>query len=319
MANLSTLIRERNQTIKRGADKGSSGVVFFYTQTRTDGGTCQFCWNSPGTGCAVLEVWGSSGGGARMCCCSQSGVPGNSGAYSKKFIRVCSGSYICGWAGCAPEANNRCCGGRGNCSVACVFNSGNNGCARGEAGWGGFTNCTTSTAQFRCLRISCNFCSTCIGTYCGIVCNRGGPNGATPANASGGDINIQGGTSCSWHRCCCNQICMGNIQTIGISAGIFSADSVTCLQYNRNYFPTAQNQASNGMAEMGVALASLAKQYPNSYWRCWQSWSPCGCYEYLGCVYGAVGVPGTNAAPCAGVRSGGMRGGFGGVKITFYN
>jgi hypothetical protein len=200
-----------------------------------------------------------------------------------------------------------------------VFNSGNNGCARGEAGWGGFTNCTTSTAQFRCLRISCNFCSTCCGTYCGIVCNRGGPNGATPANASGGDINIQGGTSCSWHRCCCNQICMGNIQTIGISAGIFSADSVTCLQYNRNYYPTAQNQASNGMAEMGVALASLAKQYPNSYWRCWQSWSPCGCYEYLGCVYGAVGVPGTNAAPCAGVRSGGMRGGFGGVKITFYN
>jgi len=320
MANLSTLIKERNRDVKRGADKGARGTVFYYTQTRTDGGVCQYCWNSPGTGCAVLEVWGSSGGGGRMCCCSQSGIPGNSGAYSKKYIRVCSGTYICGWAGCATQTTNLCCGGRGNCSVACAFNSGNNGCARSEAGYAGFTQCTTSTSQFRCLACRCQFCSSAIGTYCGIVCNRRGPFSSVPAPASSGDVNISGGISCSRNWCCCNQICKNNHdQTIAISAGIFSSDSVTCLQYQRNWFPTSQYQASNGYAEMNIALSALAKQYHNSHWRCWQSWSPCGCYEHMGCIYGAVGVPGTSGQPCAGVRSNGLRGGHGAVKITFYS
>ena len=319
MANLSTLITDRNRQKQSGADKGSSGVVFYWTHTQTGGGACQFCWNSPGTGCAVLEVWGSSGGGGRMCCCSKSGLPGNSGAYSKKYIRVCSGSYICGWAGCATQTTNLCCGGRGNCSVACVFNSGNNGCARSEAGYAGYTNCTTSTAQFRCLACACNYCSTACGTYCGTVCNRAGPFTSVPAPASAGDVNMPGGISCTFFHCCCNQICRSNdTVTLAISAGIFAED-LTCLSYNRNWFPSADNNASNGRSELDIALSGLAKQFHTSNWRCWQSWNPCGCYEDSGCHYGAVGVPGTSGQPCANVRSNGLRGGHGGIKITFYN
>jgi hypothetical protein len=46
---------------------------------------------------------------------------------------------------------------------------------------------------------------------------------------------------------------------------------------------------------------------------------PCGCYEKMGCYYSAPGVPGGNAWPCGDVRSGGMRGGMGAVRITFYS
>lgn len=319
MANLNTLLAERNRIRRRGVETGKSGNVFYHTFTDTESGRCQFCWNSPGSGCAIVEIWGSSGGGGRMCCCSQTGVPGNSGAYSKKIVRVCASSYICGWAGCATQANSLCCGGRGNCSVACIFNSGDNGCVRGEAGFAGFTQCTTSGPQYCCLRC-CRFCGTQQGSAgCGIICNQCGPFNAVPAPASAGDINIAGGTSCTRFCCCLNCACSSApYQTLAISAGILSADAVSCVAFSRNFFPTAQNQASNGRAELDVVLSSYQGVMPMNN-RCWTSHSPCGCYEFMGCVYGTPGVPGQNGWPCAGVRSAGSRGGHGAVRITFYS
>jgi hypothetical protein len=318
MANLSVLLETRNTAVRRGVETGKSGSVFYHTHTDTHSGRCQFCWNSPGTGCAVVEIWGSSGAGGRQCCCSQTGVPGNSGAYSKKLVRVCGSSFICGWAGCATEANSLCAGGRGNCSVGCIFNSGDNGCVRSEAGFGGFTQCTTSTPQYCCL-VSCLFCQTNTGLGCGIICNIGGPLAAVQVPASSGDLNVSGGISCTWFICCLNCACSSApVQTIAVSAGIFSATSPTCLQFSRNFFPAARNQASNGYGELDSVLASYQGVMPQS-WRCWQSFSPCGCYEYMGCVYNVPGIPGASAWPCADVRSAGMRGGHGAVRITFYS
>jgi len=318
MTTLHRLLEQRNDIRRRGVEIGKSGNVFYHTFTDTGGGGCQFCWNSPGTGCAVVEIWGSSGGGGRMCCCSQVGVPSNSAAYSKKLVRVCGTSFICGWAGCATQAGSLCYSGRGNCSVACIFNSGDNGCVRSEGGFGGFTNCTTSTPQWCCLTL-CAFCNTNTGLGCGIVCNIGGPNAVVQAAASAGDLNIAGGISCVMMCCCLNCACSSApYETLAISAGIFSATAPTCIAYSRNFFPTANNQASNGWGELNVALSSLNGIVPIS-WRCWQNFLPCGCYEYMGCVYNAPGVPGSNAWPCADVRSTGMRGGHGAVRITFYN
>jgi hypothetical protein len=317
MANLSRLLEQRNVIRRRGVELGKSGNVFYHTFTDTEGGRCQFCWNSPGTGCAVVEIWGSAGGGGRMCCCSQSGIPGNSPGYSKKLVRVCGSSYICGWAGCSTQANTLCCGGRGNCSVACIFNSGDNGCVRSEAGFGGWTNCTTSTPQWCCL--ACTFCSTNTGAGCGLICNIAGPNGAVQAPASAGDTNIPGGISCTMFCCCLNCGCSSApYQTMAISAGIFSATAPTCVAFSRNMLVASQCQASNGWGELNVALSSLQGVVPIAF-RCWQSFSPCGCYEFMGCIYNTPGVPGASGWPCGGVRSAGMRGGHGAVRITFYS
>jgi hypothetical protein len=39
----------------------------------------------------------------------------------------------------------------------------------------------------------------------------------------------------------------------------------------------------------------------------------------MGCIYNTPGVPGASGWPCASVRSAGMRGGHGAVRITFYS
>ena len=317
MANLSRLIEQRNVIRRRGVEQGKAGNVFFHTFHDTEGGRCQYCWNSPGTGCAVVETWGASGSGGRMCCCSQTGVPSNSGAYSKKLVRVCGTSFICGWSGCSTEANGLCYSGRGNCSVACIFNSGDNGCVRAESGFGGYTNCTTSTPQWCCLA-AVNFCRTNIGAGCGMICNIGGPNTSVQAAASSGDLNIGGGISCSMMCCCLNCACTSApYQTMAISAGIFSATAPTCIAFSRS-LQQATGNASNGYAELDTALSSFQGLVPLAY-RCWHNMLPCGCYEKMGCYYSAPGVPGGNAWPCGDVRSGGMRGGMGAVRITFYS
>ena len=322
MANLSKLLEDRNRARRRGIEKTKGGDVFYHTFQDTHSGRCQFCWRSPGVGLAVIELWGASGSGARQCCCTQAGVPANSAAYSRKLVPVCATSYVCGWLGCSVQSTGALCyAGRSQCSVACIFLSGGNGTMAAQGGYGGFTNCTTSTGQFLCLRCSCNFCNTPIGgTGCGIVCNIGGPNGAVQATASGGDTNVPGGISCSRMWCCLN--CghqSAPQQTLALSAGLFSDAAPTCIMYTRNpgNYNTGSQQADNGRAEIDIALSSLGGSMPMSM-RCWTSNSTCGCYEYTGCMYGAVGVPGSNGIPCGNVRSEGQRGGHGAVKITFY-
>jgi len=319
MANLSTLLNNRNRTALRGIENLKGGQVWYRTHTDTPSGFCQFCWISPGTGCAIVETWGASGSGGRQCCCTYPGIPGNPGAYSKKIVRVCGTSYICGWTGCVQPADVLCYPGRGNCSVGCIFNSGDNGCVRAEAGFGGFTHCVTNCAPYCCMRC-CLFCGTQFGAEgCGRICNIGGPNSAVESVASAGDINLPGGISCTRFYCCCRVTNVGFEHTVAISPGIHSATGPTCVTFSRNQAPTNNGASgSTGRDELQIAVAGILGTMPTMN-HCWQGTRECGCYEHQGCHFGGVGIPGTTGVGCADVRSMGARGGHGAVKITFYS
>ena len=321
MANLNRLLNDRAQVFRRGEEDTKGGQTYYYAFTDTATGRCQFCWKSPGTGCAVVEVWGSSGGGGRMCCCAGPGVPGNPGAYSRKYTRVCSGTYICGWGGCSVQPTSLCYGGRGNCSVACVFNSGNNGCARSEAGYGGFSRCTTSTSQFRCLACQCQYCSTAIGTYCGIVCNKYGGVRATFAAASSGDLNIEGGISCTRFCTCYNCRSCGYEYTLALSPGVHGQECSPCVRMKTAGEPMNWCNCATHSGRMSAQLGvkALTRTLPQMY-PCWSSGNrECACYEFVSCYYNGTGVPGLGGIPCAGVRANPTRGGHGGIKVTFYS
>jgi hypothetical protein len=320
MANLTNLLNARNQLYNRGAETTRNGTTYYFAFTDTATGLCQYCWISPGTGCAVVETWGSSGGGGMMCCCAGPGVPGNPSGYSRKYVRVCGTSFICGWAGCSVQATALCYGGRGNCSVACIFNSGDNGCARAEAGFGGFSRCTTSTPQFCCM-VNCNFCGTSTGAGCGVVCNVTGPNGAVQAPASGGDENIAGGISCTDFRTCFNCASLGYEHTLAISPGLQSQTCSTFIRHNRNREPMQNGccGGTSGRMDGNLATRTYIGLLPQFY-PCWNSGPrDCGCYEFMACFYNATGVPGIGGVPCCNVRSYPSRGGHGAVRITFYN
>ena len=147
MANLSTLLTDRNAVARRGIERTSQGQLFYFTHTNVSStinyNPCTYCWTSPGTGVAIVELWGAGGTGGRQCCCHSGGVPGNPGAYSKITVNVTPSSYVCGWVGCSPSGNNLCYPGRSQCSVACLLNTSCNNILTAQGGFGGYTNCST--------------------------------------------------------------------------------------------------------------------------------------------------------------------------------
>jgi hypothetical protein len=324
MSNLDQLLASRKQQTLRGVEGQSPGSLFYFTFQDTTSGRCQFTWQSPGNGVAVVEVWGASGSGSIGCCCNGGGgVPANSGAYSKKTVAVTSSSCICGIVGCSTQATGFCYSGRSPCSVACFFNTSNNTSMIAQGGFGSFTMCTTGTAMYCCLR-SLNFCNTDAasllpagGAFCGIICNVGGPNGAVVATASGGDVNISGGISCArWFNC--DNVSPGQIQyNLAISPGIYSSTAPTCVLFQGNFFPTSGANGSSGRSVADVAISSLKGQLPKTG-QCWAGTVDCGCYQFSGCYYGGVGIPGMAGLSCANIVSTGFRGGHGAVKITFF-
>jgi hypothetical protein len=321
MANLSTLLTNRNAVVKRGIEDKIGGAPWVFSHTNVTGvqggNPCTYCWRSPGTGVAVIELWGASGTGAKMCCCGGNGIPGNPGAYSRKTVNVTTSSYVCGWVGCSPTGDQLCYPGRSGCSVACPFNTTNNTTMTSTGGFGGFTVCTAGTALYCCI-VAQGYNHTLTNTFCGIICNNGGPNGAGSATASGGDINVAGGISCVRMFECCNYFECNYENTIAISPGIFSSTCATCVRFMRTGWPF-EGFARHGSYGYGVAVASMQGMYPTTdRVSCWNGSNICGCYEWSGCVLGGVGFPGTSGHPCPGVRSMGQKGGHGGVRITFY-
>ncbi len=322
MANLNTLLNKRNADIKRGIENKVGGAPWVFSHTNVTGvqggNPCTWTWISPGTGVAVVELWGASGTGAKMCCCGGNGIPGNPGAYLRKTLNVTASSCLCGWTGCSPTGDQLCYPGRSGCSVACPFNTNNNTVLISEGGFGGFTVCTNSTALYCCI-VQQGYQHTLTNTYCGIICNVGGPNTAVNAAASGGDANISGGISCVRMFECCNYYECNYENTIAVSPGIFSSTCSTCFRFMRAGWPY-EGWARHGSYGYGLATASFQGMYPTSdRIECWTSGSNiCGCYEWSGCVLGGVGYPGTTGHPCPGVRSMGQKGGHGAVRITYY-
>jgi len=96
-SSLQMLVRQRS--IGREEDNIQQGRIWVYTPSTFYTNFCTgFCWVAPGTGTAVIEIWGAGGSGARMCCCG-GGLPGNAGAYSRRTISVCAGKTVCGGVG----------------------------------------------------------------------------------------------------------------------------------------------------------------------------------------------------------------------------
>lgn len=327
MARLDILLNNRNAALKRGVEQRAGGNVWYFSHTNVtgtlNGNPCTWCWVSPGTGVAVVELWGASGSGAKMCCCGGNGLPGNSGAYLRKTLTVTGSSYICGWVGCSPTGDSLCYPGRSQCSVACPFNTNNNTVLMSQGGFGGYTMCTTGTSLYCCL-VASGFTQTFAGSlgggnFCGIICNTGGPNGACWACACGGDSNVCGGISCVRMFECCNYYECNYENTIAVSPGIYSSTCATCFRFMRSAWPY-EGYARHGSYGYNISTSSMTGMYPGSdRIECWTSGSNiCGCYEWSGCVLGAVGFPGTSGHPCPGVRSAGQKGGHGAVKITFY-
>ena len=319
MANLDALLQQRNARFDRGQERVRGGVDFFFTHTNVTGvqssSPCVYTWISPGTGVAIIELWGASGSGSLMCCCSGGGIPGNPGAYSRRTVGVTASSCVCGWVGCTPHGGCLCYPGRSGCSAACLFNTTNNAILTSQGGFGGYTNCSTSTAHYCCL-VAAGFAHTLTNTFCGILCNSGGPNAAVGACACGGDVNICGGISCLRTWDCC-QYWKCNMQvTLAVSPGVFNNNGNTCFSFYKSEYP-GFGIAHNSWAELEAGMSLMTGQQTYNH-NCYSSMQPCGCYEHDGCFLNPVGVPGITGSPCPGVRSSGQKGGHGGVRISFY-
>jgi hypothetical protein len=320
MANLSTLLTDRNLVARRGIERTSQGQIFYFTHTNVsgtlNGNPCTYSWSSPGTGVAVIETWGAGGTGGRQCCCHSGGVPGNPGAYSKISVNVTPSSVVCGWVGCSPTGGTLCYNGRSQCSVACLLNTSCDNILIAQGGFGGYIMCSTGTAAYCCM-VASGFCHTLTNTFCGIICNVGGPNGAVGAPASGGDINLPGGISCSRYWDCCQYHKCNIEQTVALPPGVKSNCGSSCFRFFRSEFP-GYGIANNGYSELSTALNGAQGAIGHRHF-CWNSNQPCACYEYDGCRLNAAAMPGLTGIPCPGVRANGHKGGHGAIKITFYS
>lgn len=319
MANLDKLLTDRQTRVPSAQEQKRNGIVFFFTHTNVTGVTnyspCCFFWNSPGTGRAVIEIWGASGSGGQMCCCSGGGIPGNPGGYARINVSVTASSNVCGFVGCSPHGGCLCYPGQSNCTQVTLTNTSCNNVLRAQGGFGGYTNCSTGTAHYCCL-VAAGFAHTLTNTFCGILCNSGGPNSATPACACGGDVNISGGISCLRTYDCCQYFKCNHENTLAVSAGIFSACCSPCFRFGKSEWP-GYGIAHASWAELEDVMSVINRQMPYNH-NCYTSMQPCGCYEHDGCHLAPVGVPGITGHPCPGVRSSGLKGGHGAVRITFY-
>jgi len=96
MAKLSTLLGGRDLAFEDNLEKGR---IWVYQEGTMYTGFCNgFCWRAPGCGFIQIDVWGSAGSGAQMCCCG-AGTPGNAPAYLRKCVCVASGNFVCGYIG----------------------------------------------------------------------------------------------------------------------------------------------------------------------------------------------------------------------------
>lgn len=300
-----------------------TGEIFTFTPGNVRTNFCGgFCWRAPGTGTAVIEVWGPGGSSARMCCCGF-GLPGNAGAYSRKCITVTAGCYVTGVIGFAcGDASTI--GFRGCSEPTCIcwFGSGTSGCICAQGGRGGCSICSTSTGGY-CCYIAAGYCGQNFGLSgsCGIICNIS-PTFTLVASAVGGDVNVNGAISCATFLCnagiatarCCT------VYHVPGPAGVWSCTSPPMINHTfgdeASEGPTPGQGLAGALAALGVHSQSGKSGYA-SY--CYASGRTCGCYEAYGCVaYMPYGWGGPGVGPCADVRDHGYRGGSGAVRIRFF-
>jgi hypothetical protein len=346
---------EKGQIFSFTPGPNNNGVPF---PTKGEGcGCCSaFCFQSPGYGTAIIEVWGAGGSGSRNGCCAFM-IPGNPGAYARKTICMEPCGYVCGCVGQAcgnadgTQAANMSCRGC-SCPTNINWYSGR-GCCEGVicamGGRGGWSLCQASANSGYCCFLACQFCGSqpagVTGVGCGLICNYS--NCATPgasnggivtacvgnnqmfsgsewnvgrwmACAYGGDVNCCGGFSCALFLHCnaCCKCC--HITYVKLPHNMWTEKSSTVE------IITAMSHGERGMQYLTpwyTRTAGLTRSptnaMPLSY--CYTGAMFCGCYQTVGCnSYLGVGVPGFGGMHCAtGVCDLGLKGGTGGVRITW--
>ena len=134
MSSLKQLLGNREQAFEDNLEKGR---IWVFSDGNMYSGFCNnFCWRPPGTGKAVIEIWGAAGSSAEMCCCG-AGLEGNPGAYVKKCICVTAANRVCGYVGrSCNNADDLCFRGCSESTCVCWF-----GCAPNELTQFGINPC----------------------------------------------------------------------------------------------------------------------------------------------------------------------------------
>lgn len=332
MALLTSILKTRNADAAVNVNENNleTGTIWAYTPGTEYGGfTCDpgdICWISPGTGTAVIEIWGAGGPGSRMCCCGH-GFPGNAGAYSKKTISVTAGSYVCGKIGCPQmsDTGGVCFSGCSNATCICWCTASNgNGCMCAQGGAGGLSICTpgNSNTPFCCWMGNgrCGTVHPGFNPNCGTICGTCG-GGWWIACGYGGDFNCCGTIGCTTFVGCYDRCIHCQAIHMPIPAGLFSNVGSTVTYWMDN--ADTQQSPWSGQAMSGAisALNALSRnpKRGNPMPHCYNSARTCGCYEASGCQpVLPVGVGGLPPTPCEDVRDGGIRGGWGGLRIKFF-
>lgn len=366
MAALTRLIQTRAVYERFAGGNGlEKGEVFSWTPGNTNNSTpfpqrgcgdCKlFCFQSPGYGTAVVEIWGAGGSGPKSACCAFT-IPGNPGAYSRKTIRMQPCGFVFGCVGFACGDNGNSCSANLNCrgcscpTHICWF-TGIRGC-EGQmcamGGRGGFSLCQPSNSGYTCF-INCQFCGSQpagFGDGCGLICNyslcddptasSAGPSqmcgsltemftgncwavGRWMACAYGGDVNCCGGFSCVLFGACnaCCKCC--HIYYVKLPYNMWTEkSSVVEVHHSNTDADRSMQYISHWFNRAAGLTRSPTNAMPIMY--CYTGAVMCGCREALGCIsYVGVGVPGFGGSHCSSnVCDHGLRGGSGGVRITWY-
>lgn len=323
MATLSDLVKAKQAIYSSGENNLETGEIYAITE----GNQCHkfiedFCWTTKGrTGSVVLEIWGAGGSSSRQCCCA-AGLPGNSGAYSKKTFDVDGSSYITGCIGFANLCSGDqalCCRGCSEATRVCCFvGVGVDGSMCAEGGISGMSYCTCTISPY-CRFLCEGYCTTRLANdNCGLVCNH--YDGYHIATASGGDINCDGRISCmSFLGCYGNCVCCF-IQHVSGPAGQFSKKGVTVSFTHDSANVSVPGTPGQGAVHFMAAVRGVSRN-PAGGWfpqMCWNGMASCGCYEAHGCYsYIPYGFGAPAPTICSSVRDVGTAGGAGMTRIKF--
>lgn len=323
MANLSSLIRSK-AALSTGFDEDNlmKGQIYVYglpdERQTCFGQLGTFCWNSPGCGTAIVEIWGAGGSASAMCCCGV-GLPGNAGAYAKKTIVVDSGSYITGLTGkSCNDTTLLCFKGCSSGTCICYVAPAGNGTVCAMGGRAGESRCLNSATgnMYDCF-VSLGYSGTSYGNGCGLICNHSSSTDWN-ATATGGDINCSGGFSCLKIMTCNPTSYCCYTHFMRLPAGMGSENGHR-LEVRMGFNSDLTKQPSP-LPFYNALLAGMGKSpiSAHPFGECQGNWVHCSAVEAPNCaVMFGTAVPAPGSHPCAGTWDRGLRGGMGGVRIQF--
>lgn len=306
------------------------GQIFTFATTSSVGSNFHpsntFCWVAPGTGRAIIDIWGAGGSSAAIRCCGV-GLPGNPGAWARKCICVIAGCTITGTVGIScgnaegfcfkgcSEPTGVCWSGRNQYTGAVVT-----GCMCAQGGRGGTSYCAPGSAGVYCCFINGGFCGTAYGAGgCGIICNFGSGTGSCCAESFGGDIMKRGGFSCATFFTCFSNCPCSTQAHVAIPPGLFACDGAVVthgFENNQDFSEWNGSGYHQFTFQLNALNRSPARGIPLTM--CWTSNKSCGCYQMQACVpFFPPGTGGTMPTPCADHCNFGWRGGYGLVRINY--